>query len=153
MLVLAGSFFYTSRVSFSEETLLHSPCCFQWAVLGTVVFNHACMPDVSSSDCQTVDVVEIHVGRQKSFSTMILVSEKEPKSLQKRVNGKVCPVTARRGLHSALHTRWGLSVVIGMTWQALAFRRAAATDAPHLVSSEYRLERLRADMTLSVHLS
>ena len=93
MLVLAGSFSYTSRVRFSEESLLHSPCCFQWAVLGTVVFNHACMPDVSSSDCQTVDVVEIHVGRQKSFSTMILVSEKEPKSLQKRGYGKVCPVT------------------------------------------------------------
>ena len=45
MLVLAGSFSYTSRVSFSEESLLHSPCCFQWAVLGTLMFiatTHAC---------------------------------------------------------------------------------------------------------------
>ena len=85
--------------------------------------------------------------------TLILVSDKEAKSLQKRGNGKVCPVTARRGLHSELHTRWGLSVVIGMTWQAWACWRAAATDAPHLASSQYRLERLRADMTLSVHFA
>ena len=34
----------------SEESLLHSPCCFQWAALGTLVFNHACMPDVSSCE-------------------------------------------------------------------------------------------------------
>ena len=51
--------------------------------------------------------------------TVILVSEKEGKSLQKRGNGKVCPVTARRGLHSELHTRSALSVVIGMTWQSM----------------------------------
>ena len=71
-LVLAGSFSYTSRVSFSEESILHSPCCFQWAVLGTLLFNHACMPDVSFSEThQTTDVVEFHVGRQKSYSTLI----------------------------------------------------------------------------------
>ena len=76
MLDLVGSFSYTSRVSFSEESLLHSPCCFQWAVLGTIVFNHACMPDASSSEChQTIGVVEFHVGRQKSYSTLILVSD------------------------------------------------------------------------------
>ena len=151
MLVLAGSFSYTSRVSFSEEPLLHSPCWFQWAVLGTIVFNHAWIPDVSSSEWhQTIDVVEFHVVRQKSYCTLILVSEKEAKSLQKRGNGKVCPVTARRGLHSELHTRSGLSVVLGMTWRAWACWRAAATDAPRLASSQYRLERLRADMTLSV---
>ena len=76
MLDLVGSFSYTSRVSFSEESFLHSPCCFQWAALGTIVFNHACMPDVSSSEChQTIDVVEFHVGRQKSYSILILVSD------------------------------------------------------------------------------
>ena len=45
--------------------------------------------------------------------TVILVSEKEGKSLQKRGNGKVCPVTVRHGLHTELHTRWGLLVVTG----------------------------------------
>ena len=45
-----GSFSYTSRVSSSEESLLHSPCCFQWAALRTLEFNHAYMPDVSSSE-------------------------------------------------------------------------------------------------------
>ena len=65
MLVSAGGFSDTSRVSLSEESLLHSACCFEWAVLGTIVFNHACLPDVSSSDChETIDVVEFHVGRQ-----------------------------------------------------------------------------------------
>ena len=39
-----------------------------------------------------------------------------------------------------------------VTWQTRAYRHAAATDSPHLASSEYRLARLRADMTLSVHL-
>ncbi len=71
MLVLAGGFSDTSRVSFSEESLLHSACCFEWAVLGTIVFNHACLPDVSSSDChETIDVVEFHVGRQNSDCTL-----------------------------------------------------------------------------------
>ena len=50
VLVLVGSFSYTSHVSFSEESILHSPCHFQWAVLGTLVFNYICMPDVSSSE-------------------------------------------------------------------------------------------------------
>ena len=69
MLGLAGSFSYTSRVSFSEESLLHSPCCFQWAVLGTMMFNHACMRHVSSSERHhTIDVVECHVGRHNSYS-------------------------------------------------------------------------------------
>ena len=109
------------------------------------------MPDVSSSEWhQTIDVVEFHVGRQNSYCTLILDWEKEAKSLQKSGNGKVCPVTARRGLHSELHTRSDLSVVIGMTWRAWACWRAAATAAPRLASSQYRLERLRADMTLSV---
>ena len=73
-----GSFSYTSRASLSEEFLLHSPCCFEWAVLGTIVFNHACMPDVSFSERhETIDVVEFHVGRQKSYSTLILDTEKD----------------------------------------------------------------------------
>ena len=77
-LVLAGSFSYTSRVSFSEESLLHSPCCFQWAVLGTLVFNHACMPDVSFSERrENIDVAEVHVGRQKSYSRFMKHAEKE----------------------------------------------------------------------------
>ena len=85
MLVLAGSFSYTCRVSFSEESLLHSPCCVQWAVLGTLVFNHACMPDLSFSERhQTIDFVQFHVGRQKSYSTLILHTEKESKSPEKR---------------------------------------------------------------------
>ena len=114
MLVLVGSFSYTSRVSFNEESLLHSPFCFQWAVLGTLVFNHACVPDVSFSQRhQTIDVVEFHVGRQKSYSTLILDTEKESKSLEKRDNGKVCPVTARHPLHTQLHTTSGLLVVTG----------------------------------------
>ena len=37
-----------------------------------------------------------------------------------------------------------------MTWPAWACWRATTTDAPHLASSQYRLERLRADMTLSL---
>ena len=85
MLVLAGSFSYTSRVSFSEESLLHSPCCFQWAVLGTLVFKHAYIPDLSFSERhQTIDFVQFHVGRQKSYSTLILHTEKESKSPEKR---------------------------------------------------------------------
>ena len=79
-------------------------------------------------------------------------TQRKKQRQQKRGNGKVCPVTARRGLHSELHTWSGLSVVIGMTWRAWACWRAAATDAPRLVSSQYRLERLRADTTLSVPL-
>ena len=43
-----------------------------------------------------------------------------------------------------------------VSWVGLgyAFRPsgAAATDTPHLASSRYRLARLRADMTLPVHL-
>ena len=114
MLVLVGSFSYTSRVSFNEESLLHSPFCFQWAVLGTLVFNHACVPAVSFSQRhQTIDVVELHVGRQKSYSTLILDTEKESKSLEKRDNGKVCPVRARHPLHTQLHTTSGLLVVTG----------------------------------------
>ena len=43
------------------------------------------MPDVSFSQRhQTIDVVEFHVGRQKSYSTLILDIEKESKSLEKR---------------------------------------------------------------------
>ena len=77
--ILVGSFSYTSRVRFSEESLLHSPCCCQWVVLGTLVFNHACMPDVSFSQRhQTSDVVESHVGRQKSYSTLILDTDYTP---------------------------------------------------------------------------
>ena len=97
MLVLAGGFSDTSRVSFSEESLLHSACCFQWAVLGTIVFNHACLPDVSSSERhQTIDFVEFHVGRQKSYSTLILHTEKESKSPEKRET-KARSVRIQRG--------------------------------------------------------
>ena len=116
-----------------------------------LLFNHEGLCDVSSREWhQTTDVVEFHVGRQNSHCTFKLVSEKEPKTQQKRGIGKVCPVTALRGFNSELHTRSGLSVVIGMTWRAWASWRAAATDALRLVSSQYRLERLRADMTLGL---
>ena len=64
MLGLAGSFSYTSRVSFSEESLLHSPCCFQWAVLGTMMFNHACMRHVSSSERQRHTERQTHRERE-----------------------------------------------------------------------------------------
>ena len=116
MLVLAGSFSYTSRVSFSEESLLHSPCCFQWAVLGTLMFNHACMPDVSFSERhQTIDVVEFYASRQRSYSTLIKDGEKESKSVEKRDNGKVRAVTARHSLLTQLHTTPALLVP---RWQA-----------------------------------
>ena len=59
---------------------------------------------------QTIDVVEFHVERQKSYSTLIIDTEKESKSLEKRDNGKVCPVTARHPLPTQLHTRSGLLV-------------------------------------------
>ena len=68
-------------------------------------------------------------------------------------NGSGQSITDWNGMrdsYSELHTRSGLSVVIGMTWRAWACWRAAATDAHRLASSQYRLERLRADMTLSV---
>ena len=52
------------------------------------------MPDVSFSDeHQSIGVLELHVGTQKSESILILVIEKESKSLEKISNGKVCPVT------------------------------------------------------------
>ena len=61
------------------------------------------MPDVSFSHRhQTIDDVEFHVGRQKSYSTLILDTEKESKSLEKRDNGKVCPVLQVR------YVLWGL---------------------------------------------
>ena len=120
-----GRFSYTSRVSFSQESLLHSPCRFQWATLGTSVFNHAaCIPDLSFSQRhQTIDVVECHVGWQKSYSALIIDAEKESKSSEKRDNDKVCAVTARHPLHTQLHTTPGLLVPI---WQAWAYRRAAS---------------------------
>ena len=116
MLVLAGSFSYTSRVSFSEESLLHSPCCFQSAMLGTLVFNHACMPDlIFSKRHQTIDFVQLHVGRQKSYSTLILHTEKESKSPEKReTNRKVCAVTARHPLHIQLAAHDSGSVASNM---------------------------------------
>ena len=52
------------------------------------------MPDVSFSDeHQSIGVLELHVGTQKSESILILVIEKESKSLEKISSGKVCPVT------------------------------------------------------------
>ena len=177
MLVLVGSFSYTSRVSFSEdESHLHSPCCFQRAVLGTC---HACMPDVSftweTSDywCRRVPCgkaeVLLHIDhrhwerievtgkeRQRQGHTPNTAFRHLPPVLKEvcrkplfGVCGKVCPVTARHPLHTQLHTRSGLLVWL---WQAWANRRAAATHSPPLASSEYSLARLRADMTLSVHL-
>ena len=132
MLVLAGSFSYTSRVSFSEESLLHSPCCFQWAVLGTLVFNHACMPDVSFSERrENIDVAEVHVGRQKSYSRFMKHAEKESKPLEKTDNGKVCAVTARHPWHTQLHTTPGLLVPTRQAWDN---RRAAATHTAALAT-------------------
>ena len=124
---------YTSRDSFSEESLLHFPCCFQWDVLGTIVYNQAYMPDGSFIERQqTIDFVEFHVRRQKSYSTLILDTEKESKSLEKRDNGKVCPVRARHPLHTQLHTTSGLLVRL---WQGIwAYRRAAATHTGDLAS-------------------
>ena len=151
MLVLAGSFSYTSRLSFSEESLLHSPCCFQWAVLGTLVFNHACMPDLSFSEThQTIDVVEFHVGRQKSYSTVIIDAEKESKSLGKKETTarfvrlqRGTPCIHSRTRHRLCWNQHGKHGPIGaqrpltqVTWQVGAYWRAAATDSPHLVSSE-----------------
>ena len=51
------------------------------------------------------------MGTQNSEFILILVIEKESKSLEKISNGKVCSVTARNPLHAELHTRSGLSVV------------------------------------------
>ena len=40
-----------------------------------------------------------------------------------------------------------------VSWQVWAYWHAAGTDSPRLASSEYSLARLRADMTISLHLS
>ena len=105
MLVLAGSFSYTSLVSFSEESLLHSPCCFQWAVLETLVFNHACMPDVSFSERrENIDVADFHVGRQKSYSRLMKHAEKESKPLEKtRQRQGLCGYSVAPLAYTAAH--------------------------------------------------
>ena len=141
-----GSFSYTSRVSLSEESVLHSPCCFQWAVLGTLVFNHACMPNVSFSEKhQTIDVVEFHVGRQKSYSTLILDTEKESVSGKERQQQGLSGYSAAPLAHTAAHEmgfvscyryEYGKHGSIGsqrpltqVTWQVWAgYWRASATD-------------------------
>ena len=90
-------------------------------------------------------------GRTSSYCTLIKDAEKESKSVEKRDNGgKVRAVTVRHPLHTQLHTTPALLVP---RWQAWAYRHAAATDSPHLASSEYSLARLRADRTISLHLS
>ena len=91
------------RFSFSEESLLHSPFCFQWNVLVTIMFNHACMPHVSSSECHhTIDVVVCHVGRQNSYSHCDIGLKERTKVTAKRGNGKVFPITAVD--HSSFYT-------------------------------------------------
>ena len=101
---------------------------------------------------------------------MIIHAEKESGSLEKRDKGKVCQVTVLHLLHKELHTKSGLLVVTGtnmasmglsgsqrpptkLALQAGAYWRTAATDSPHAASSEDKLARLLADMTVSVRLS
>ena len=156
LLFYVGIFSYIALAALCGEFLLHPPCCSMWGlslpslmlfyVRSFSYMLHAvwCGEFLLHAPCCFM------CGVSLTRTLLFYVSEKEAKSLQKRGNGKVCLVTARRGLHSELHTRSGLSVVIGMTWRAWACWRAAATDAPRLASSQYRLERLRADMTLSV---
>ena len=95
--------------------------------------NHACMPDVSFSERhETIDVVEFHAGRQRSYSTLIKDAKKESKSVEKRDNGMVRAVTARHPLLTQLHTTPALLVP---RWQAWAHRRAAATHTGDLAST------------------
>ena len=69
--------------------------------------------------------------KAKSYSTLIIHAEKESKPLEKRDNGKVCALTARHPLHTQLHTTLALLVP---TWQAWAYRRAAATHTADLAT-------------------
>lgn len=58
------------------------------------------------------------------------------------------------GRESVLHAQThfiGKSVVMGMTWQAWAYWRAAANDSPYLASSLDRQRWVTADMTLPLH--
>ena len=57
------------------------------------------------------------------------------------------PLTSSAPLRGECRLSW---VGLGYTFRTSG---AAATDTPRLASSRYRLARLRADMTLSVHLS
>ena len=85
-------------------------------MLGTVVLNHSCAWTLA---LVSIDVLELHMGRQKSYSILILVVEREWKSLEKLGKGEVCLVTVEHGLYSAPH-EMGLLAVIGSTWQAWA---------------------------------
>ena len=62
-------------------------------------------------------------------------------------------VRLQRGTaHIQRSTERRVSVVVGRTWLRLWPSGTAATDTPRLASSRYRLARLRADRTLTVHL-
>ena len=62
------------------------------------------MPDVSFSEKhQTIDVVEFHVGRQKSYSTLILDTEKESVSGKERQQQGLSGYSAAPLAHTAAH--------------------------------------------------
>ena len=89
-------------LSYTPHAALRGPC---WELT-----THAYPTLALRERHQTIDVVEFHVERQKSSYSLIIDTEKESKSLEKRDNGKVCPVTARHPLPTQLHTRSGLLV-------------------------------------------
>ena len=85
-----------------------------------------------------------------SYSTLMLVSEKVPKSVERESTAR----SVRLQRNTACIQSSSEIGFVGChrndveTWE---FWLAAATDSPHEASSEYRLARLTADMTLSVH--
>ena len=156
MLFYVGTFSSTPHVVLCTEFLLHAPCCLMWGISLTrpLLFY-----------VRSFSFTPLAGLCGESYSTLIKDAEKESKSLEKRENGKVCGL--QRGtpcIHSCTRHRrcWypdGKHGPIGaqrpltqVTWQVGAYWRAGATASPRLASSAYSLARLRADMTISVHM-
>ena len=156
MLFDAGNFSYTPLAVLCAQFLLHALCCFMWAVSLTY-------PVLFYVGSFSFTPLAGFCG--ESYSTLIKGAEKESKSLEKRDNGKVCGL--QRGtpcIHSCTRHRlcWypdGKHGPIGaqrpltqVSWHVRAYWRAGATASPPLTSSAYSLARLRADMTISLHM-
>ena len=89
---------------------------------------------------KTTDVVDFHVGRQKSYSTLILDTEKESlKSLEERDNGEVCVAIFQHPLHTELYTTPGLLL---HAWEARTYRRATDTHTGDLIGKYEPIAKL-----------
>ena len=125
LLFYVGSFSYTPLAVLCGDFLLHTLCCFLW-VVSLMVRSH---------DRRSLQIFP----KMYYYASPTLRSE-TTSGLLVRLWQAYGPIGAQRPLTQ-------------VTWQVWAYWRAASTDSPHLTSSEYSLARLRADMTLSVHLS